>query len=145
MPKTKKCAPYSRVYSVSTMKSAVDEVLQGAKIYSVAKRYGLPYSTLKDQVAKFKSGKPLKLGTMTHLSVDEEAKLVKWINTVGGPKSWGEIKAAAKAICEERHGEACKSFGILPSKKWLDGFKSRHPNLKIRQRTSVYKEDNLLG
>lgn len=142
MPKPMKNSVYRKNYNAESMKAAVECVKNGELSFRAAKRYGVPYSTLKDQVQRSEKGQLVKLGASTHFTPEEEAEIVDWINNcqvLGYPRTWRQIRLAARTLCTNNHGEVCKYYGVTPSSSWLDGFRSRYPDLKTRKSEKLEK------
>lgn len=76
MPKTVKNKKYVKSYTNQAMQAAINAVNSGQKMFRAAKEYGIPFNSLKDQMKRIKNNQPATFGTPTHLTADEEAKIV---------------------------------------------------------------------
>lgn len=118
------------------MRSAITAVQQGMVLFRAAKKFGVPYSTLKNQINKIKVGGHAKLGTSSHLTPTEEEEIKNWVvmcQQLGYPRTWSQVRIAAGFICSKNHAKTCKYYGKIPSFQWLKGFRSRFPKLKTRR------------
>lgn len=154
MPKTVKGNIYCKNYNTESMEAAIKAVQNGEVKFRAAKLYGISYTTLKDQLKRSEAGVHLKLGASTHLSAAEEVELKGYVtmcHQLGYPRSWGQVRLAARDICKNNHSEHCKHYGRVPSSAWLGGFRARHPLLKTRKSEKLAKasanvtKENLMG
>lgn len=90
-------------YPAQNMQDAVDEVKSGAlTAWAAAKKYQLPYQTLKDKIDGTHVG---KVGVKCILSEEDETELAAWIKErakMAFPLDKDELMDAAIKIAERR-------------------------------------------
>lgn len=129
MPKGKK-----RDYDVSVLNLALKEINEGGKIREIARKYGIPKSTLH-----FKLKNPTHkttFGPAPILTVEEEQLLVFWIKEMmrkGFPLNIEDLKQSVYKFLTE-NPRPNKFKNNYPADGWVRGFLKRHP--AIVQRTS---------
>ena len=111
------------------MYGAISSVLHdGMSIRRAAEQYGVPKSSLGDQV----SGRVLpdaQCGPATYLSLGEEEELVMFLTrcaSIGYAKSRKEVIALVQSVLDSRGISRTVTNG------WWESFRRRHPNLTLR-------------
>jgi len=111
------------------MREAYKAVHGGARIRKTARKFQVPYSTLRDRLH----------GVLPHsvahqdfqkLSVDQEDKLAEWVlfqGELGDPPTHTEIRELAKRVSAER------GDGVHMGRAWMKQFLNRHPVLKTHR------------
>ena len=106
---------------------AVDD---GAPIKTVARRYGIPTSSLRDHVF----GKTIsrKLGKSGVLSSEEDNELVNWsfkMQNLGYPIILSQCRLKVAEITQDRDTPFTNG---VPDPRWVKWFKARYPGLTLR-------------
>lgn len=128
MPKT------STSYTTLSVEKALEEVRSGGKIREIARKYGIPKSTLH-----FKKKHPdhkTSLGPSPYLSFQEESCLEKWIvelSKKGFPLKREELQYSVQKFLTD-HPRPHPFKDNFPGDGWVRGFLKRHPT--IAERTS---------
>ena len=123
-----------RDYGVERMVRALETVQRGElSIRRAAEEHGVPRTTLQDKVvgryaANARSGRPL-------LTANEEKSLADFLigcASVGYAKSRKDVLSIVQQILYSRGVTAEVTQG------WWDSFRTRHPNLKLRQLSHLH-------
>ena len=101
-------------------------------VRKAAEEHGVPRSTLHDKVSEVSDKVALKArsGTKKHLTNEEEAHLVDFLvgcASIGYAKSCRDVLAIAQQIASARNPN------VEITKGWWDSFRSRHPEVVLRQ------------
>ncbi|KAF8792530.1 uncharacterized protein LOC129969677 [Argiope bruennichi] len=142
MPKEK-----SRVtYTPENLDQALEELRNNGSLREVAKKYGIPKSTLHFKLKN--PGHKTTLGPSTILSVEEEAFLENWIlelNKKGFPLKKEDLQSSVqKFLADNPRPNPFKNN--CPGEGWIRAFMRRHPSIKFKTKlrseggthTSVY-------
>lgn len=132
MPKRKTNDLNLKSYDEETIQKALEEVKQGMPKKTVAKKFGIPRSTLQFRLSsKFKK---IRHGPDTYLTEDEETVIVSWILDScrkGFPCRKDDIVASVKKFLDENPRNT-PFHDNIPGKRWLQSFMNRHPILTSR-------------
>ena len=121
-------------YDRSNLARAYEATLSGMSVYSAARQYRVPESTLRDRT-RGNIAVDVKLGHGTLLSTEEEQKLVAHITymaDIGYGYNKSSIQYMARgysASGKEPMGKKLEETGYL-SNCWFYGFMNRWPELK---------------
>ena len=117
-------------YSEVNMERAYEAVASGRmSIRKAAEEHGVPRSTLHDRVSG-KVALKARSGAKRHLTDEEETQLVDFLvgcASVGYAKSRMDVLAIAQQIVSARNPN------VEVTKGWWDSFRSRHPEIVLRQ------------
>ena len=117
-------------YSTISVEKAYQAVIAGEmSLRKAAEEYGVARSTLHAKV-QGKVAISVKSGAKKHLTDKEKERLVEFLAgcaSICYSKSCKEVMAIAQKIAERRNPE------IEITKGWWDSFKSRHPEVALRQ------------
>jgi hypothetical protein len=116
-------------YDKSNLKDAMESVRNKTlTTYSASKKFGVPKTTLTYNLTK-KVDK--KMGAKTVLSAETEDYLAEWVvdkALIGKPRTHADLLNVAVYYDKVENNPA--KFGKNgPSATWLQGFKSRHPEI----------------
>ncbi|XP_060560017.1 jerky protein homolog-like [Ruditapes philippinarum] len=107
---------------------------ENVSISAAAKSFGVPRMSLSDRVYHKVPLHKSKMGVKTALTDEEETALCNYITYManrGFPLSAPQLLGFELCIAKERNKEGVFTKNG-PSRKWLRGFKRRHPNLNLR-------------
>lgn len=138
MPKIKKVRQGNKnSYTEEALQKALSEIKSGSSKKTIAKKYGIPRSTLQFRLSsKFRK---VEKGPNTYLTQDEEAKLASWIiesHKKGFPRRKEDIQASVKYFLDNVH-RANPFKDNRPGKHWYDSYLKRHPHLVHRTTEAV--------
>ncbi|XP_053383253.1 uncharacterized protein LOC128549762 [Mercenaria mercenaria] len=121
-----------RVYSPTSMSTALSEVKEtGEAIRKVAKKYGIPESSLRHKLSGRVNPEAVRSGPPALFTQEEEARLadhLKFTASVGYGYSRSEVLDIATEYAIAL-GHRDKSNPL--SFRWYEGFKSRWPDLNL--------------
>lgn len=129
-------------YSESALKEALQIIKRnGLSIRHVARKYGIPKSTLHDKLSGKMPEQIGKTGPKTVLTELEEEKVVQWITSLtkcGFPVKENEIMDTIASVVKE-DGRHTPFEDGRPGKKWCYLFLKRHPELARRTTEGISK------
>eukprot|EP00058_Branchiostoma_floridae_P026189 XP_002611679.1 hypothetical protein BRAFLDRAFT_63637 [Branchiostoma floridae] len=123
-------------YHQADMEAALEAANNGASVYSLAKKFGIPRTTL---IGRIKGHHGEVQGRPSVLTPEDEEALVgyaKYMSDRGFPLTVRVTKALAQQIEIKRakgRGESPRFKEAGPGKKWWRGFKRRHPDISLRE------------
>jgi hypothetical protein len=130
-----------RKYCQDDVIAAVGEIKNGATYRVTSEKYGIPVMTLSDKV---KGKAPLvraQPGPSSHLSEDQEHRLVKWLLHMA-KIGYGVMRKDIPGVVKRVLDEAVTNGYIIPEGKtfvdnkpsvcWVYGFLRRHPRISPR-------------
>lgn len=133
-------------YDEKLLNGAINDVKnQNCTVFSAAKKYNIPKTTLSWRLNKIEKGENLKKsGPDNVLTAEEENDLAEWLIScaeLGYPKTKPDIIHAASEIRKRRMGSLKSSRQSIstpqfknevPSNFWVKSFLKRHPNVCFR-------------
>lgn len=116
-------------YSEDDLNAAIFEVKNGASTNSVARKYGIPRSTIQFRM----SGKFIKAGKgpSSYMTNEEEQEILDWITECsnrGCPRKIEDVKKFAQEIII-RDGRKTPFKDNKPGDSWFRNFVKRHSEL----------------
>jgi len=135
-------------YHQADMEAALEAANNGASVYSLAKKFGIPRTTL---IGRIKGHHGEVQGRPSVLTPEDEEALVgyaKYMSDRGFPLTVRVTKALAQQIEIKRakgRGESPRFKEAGPGKKWWRGFKRRHPDISLRSPDQLDKERALMA
>lgn len=114
-------------YSLTAMKKALTAVQNGTSIRQSAKRYNIPFTTLRSRCRGIYS-LVMKKGPSTVLNPEEENNLVNWILYLGSngfPQTKNSVLDSVQLICNKLNKKT-PFINNRPSKHWYHCFMKRH-------------------
>lgn len=135
MPRVHKMKTKRALYSLETLRNAVEELRLGRTLKQVSEHFGIPVSTL----SKYRKVRPDDLksigaGRKTKLSAEEEQTIVTYLLETGR-HGYGltkhELLKFVREYCEYANIEWNETRG--PGEDWFHCFLKRHPELSIRK------------
>lgn len=120
-------------YSDSDVVKALEEIKGGSKIAAVAKKYGIPRTTLS---SKHRGIYPAarKMGPATILTVEEENHLKDWLlhlSDSGFPATKQQLIDSVQMLVKRLERPTPFTDG-RPGRHWYEAFLKRHPNISQR-------------
>uniref|UniRef100_A0A2C9KBT1 HTH CENPB-type domain-containing protein n=1 Tax=Biomphalaria glabrata TaxID=6526 RepID=A0A2C9KBT1_BIOGL len=133
-------------HDIEVLKAAIEDVkTKGLSIRKAAKLHKIPLTTLHDKL----TGKQPLVPRRSLLTQGEENRLVKWLNELfkcGFRKSNEEVRETARAIIAARNSNSGSQDEIeLPTREWLIGFVTRHPELSLATPMSIVTKSPLVS
>lgn len=130
-------------YSEEDLNAAVLEIKKGGSLRAVARKYGIPSSTLGYRV----SGKFIKpgKGPSPFMTKEEESELGDWIiecSTMRCPRQMGDIRKCANEIIT-RNDRITTLKRPKFGKTWFRNFLKRHPEVIGHYGQTVVKDDHI--
>lgn len=127
----------SKTYNEIKIQEALNEIKRGMCKKTVAKKFGIPRSTLQFRLSdKFKK---IRHGPNTYLTAEEEEIIVSWILDScrkGFPRRKDDIVASVKKFLDENPRNT-PFHDNTPGKRWFQSFLIRHPILTRRTSEAV--------
>ena len=120
-------------YSIEKFEAAVAEIRAGASLRRTAAKYGIPRSTLQNYKSKEQLCVPHPSRAIT---VQEEEALVRftlWMANRGFPVTRRLLMRYAFGIVKKSGWETQVNLSKGLSKMWWSQFKTRHPEIALRQ------------
>lgn len=120
-------------YTDDDVQKALEDIKNGAKIQSTAKKHGIPRSTLSDKVSG-KSPRVRKMGPETILSIEEENVLERWVlhlAAAGFPVSKDQLLDRVQELFKKT-GKVTPFIDGRPGRHWYLSFLKRHPIISKR-------------
>lgn len=119
-------------YKKEHVKLAVEELVNGASVAKIARKYNIPESTLRDKKnCKYADKSP---GPATVLSSEEESDLVSWIfhcHNLGFPVTKRQLLESVQLLCDYDNKQT-PFVSNMPGRSWFNGFLQRHPEISQR-------------
>ncbi|KAJ8970937.1 hypothetical protein NQ317_016746 [Molorchus minor] len=119
------------------IQKALNEIKRGLSKKAVAKKFGIPRSTLQFRLGnRFKK---IRHGPNTYLTEEEEYTIVSWIldsHRKGFPRRKDDIVASVKKFLDENPRNT-PFHDNIPGKHWFQSFLNRHPVLASRTPEAV--------
>ena len=123
-----------KLWTEERMQAAVESIKEGKGLRQTARLYNVPVETLRRRVNGSVS-MGCRPGPATILTDEEEDRLCKYIiqmADMGFGLTTEDIMSIAFKIAEKSHRKHPFSNGMA-GRGWFEGFKSRHPQLRIRK------------
>lgn len=130
MPRPRPGRKYQRTYSAEDLKNAFEDIKSGLTIYATAKKWGIPYNTIRLKWLNYKAGADTDVRiSLNHFSLVEEDELANWVVATykpDDPVSVLELKFEMMDFCGRKHGEKCRKYGVVPAMKTVQAFERRN-------------------
>lgn len=117
------------VYTKERMALALDEIKQGYKVYTAAKKHNVPESTLRSEIKEKYSNK--SPGPTPILTTSVKNKLVEWIlqRSINGiPVTKGQLCCTVKMLCDTLNVKT-PFPNNMPGDGWFKAFMRRNSQL----------------
>jgi hypothetical protein len=111
-------------------------VKEGMSLRKAAEEFGIPKSTIKDNITK---EEPTPIGRPTVLTDTEEKMLLEYVEilaTWGFPMDGEDIRYFVKSYLDKK-GVKTRFADNLPTYQWLKPFLARHPQYSFRTATPI--------
>lgn len=147
-----KSAVRDKLYTVSDVQRALEEIQKGTSIFAASKAFKVPYATLLSRV-KGSYSVHTRPGPKSVLNHEEEKELVQWIfhlSKCGFPVTKEHLLDSVQNIVKKTNRSTPFTNG-RPSKHWYQAFLRRNPELSEKMCQNLTKaragvtEQNLKG
>lgn len=136
MPRVRKRITEKAKWSEDDLKSAIKEVLDGKSVKSVASKFNIPRSTLRDRLKNGKTSNP-EMGRPSIFNKEQEQELttrvIKLSNIFFGI-TITDLRRLAFEVAEElKIKHSFNQTTRMAGEDWLLGFRKRNPQISLRK------------